>query len=51
MGRRNEKNRLEHKKKVDSKKKRETTAKKALKEKRKAIFNQFKEKENTESKI
>lgn len=51
MGRRNQKNRLEHKKKVDSKKKRENAAKSSLKEKRKAILNQFKEKENTESKI
>ena len=49
MGRRNESNRLEHKKKVDAIKKRETSAKNTLKEKRKAILNQFKEKGNTES--
>lgn len=44
MGRRNETNRLAHKKKVDAKKKSENEAKNALKAKRKAIMNQFKNK-------
>lgn len=39
MGRRNEKNRLEHKKKVDAKKKRERESKEALKVRRKQIIN------------
>ncbi|CAM3947985.1 MULTISPECIES: hypothetical protein [Flavobacterium] len=41
MGRRNESNRLAHKKKVEAKKNRENEAKNSLKEKRKAILNQF----------
>ncbi|UOX33734.1 hypothetical protein LXD69_17080 [Flavobacterium sediminilitoris] len=41
MGRRNENNRLAHKKKVDAKKNRENEAKAALKAKKKAILNKF----------
>ena len=37
MGRRNEANRLAHKKKIDNKKRKELEAKNSLKEKRKAI--------------
>lgn len=46
MGRRNEDNRKSHKKKADDKKNRESDAKNSLKEKRKAILKQFKEKQN-----
>lgn len=44
MGRRNETNRLAHKKKVDQKKSREQEAAQLRKEKLKAIVQQFKEK-------
>jgi hypothetical protein len=41
MGRRNETNRLDHKKKVDQKKNREKEAEISRKEKLKAIMNKF----------
>lgn len=44
MGRRNETNRLSHKKKVDNKKRKEQEAKNSLKEKRKAILKKLNEK-------
>lgn len=51
MGRRNESNRLAHKKKVDAKKNRENAAKNSLREKRKAILNQFNQDKNESGKI
>lgn len=45
MGRRNETNRLAHKKKVDQKKSKEKEAEQLRKEKLKAIMQQFKDKE------
>lgn len=44
MGRRNETNRLAHKKKVDNKKRKEQEAKNSLKEKRKAILKKLNDK-------
>ena len=44
MGRRNETNRLAHKKKVDNKKQKEQEAKNTLKEKRKAILKKLNDK-------
>lgn len=44
MGRRNETNRLAHKKKVDQKKSKEKEAEQLRKEKFKAIMQQFKDK-------
>lgn len=41
MGRRNETNRLAHKKKVDNKKRKEQESKNTLKEKRKAILKKL----------
>ncbi|MGX7668418.1 hypothetical protein [Flavobacterium pedocola] len=49
MGRRNETNRLAHKKKVDQKKNREQDAEKLRKEKLKAITKKFNEENNSES--
>lgn len=49
MGRRNESNRLEHKKKVDTKKKREQDAAALRKEKLKAIQQQFSKLEDQKS--
>ena len=46
MGRRNESNRLAHKKKADAKKNRKNEAKQLLKEKRKAILTQFNQIQN-----
>lgn len=49
MGRRNETNRLAHKKKVDNKKRKEQVAKNSLKEKRKAIINKMNNDQANES--
>lgn len=51
MGRRNESNRLAHKKKVDNKKRKEQEAKNSLNEKRKAILNKINKDKNDESKL
>jgi len=47
MGRRNETNRLAHKKKVDNKKRKEQEAKNTLKEERKAILKKLNDNSNS----
>ena len=48
MGRRNETNRLAHKKKVDQKKRKEQTAEQSRKEKLKLIQQKFNEQKSTD---
>ena len=48
MGRRNETNRLAHKKKVDQKKRKEQTTEQSRKEKLKLIQQKFNEQNNTD---